>query len=235
MRQSMRYPLILLLSTLPVAAFAQGFEGVVVDLQYQKYDLRAGSGIDSLEGNLDAAWSFGTFGAQVGLTLGKEIDSSDDLDFGQYKGIALHGTADVSDSFRLGAMLAYDNRADDIYMYAVEALYLGGPLRVEGRVGDSRDNDDPFSLVEAKGSYAFGSAITARAGLHNSNYGEGSYRVFSLGAGYSFGETAEVYADFGRHRTETSTTSDTGNVISLGVRLNLGGDGNRLFSYQPLN
>ncbi len=231
----MRYPLILILSTFPVAAMAQGFEGAVVDLQYQKYDSGSSSELDSLEGNLDAAWSFGTFGAQVGLAIGKEVDSSSDIDFDQYNGVALHATADVSDSLRLGAMMAVDNRADEIYVYALEALYLGGPLRVEGRIGDSLEDDQPFTLTEVKGDYAFG-AISARAGLHRTDFGAaGSYRVFSLGAGYAFSDAGQVYADIGHHRTDDGTSTDSGNVISLGVRFDLGGDGERLFSYQPLN
>ena len=231
----MRYPLILSLSAIPLAATAQGFEGAVVDLQFQRYD-SGPSDLNSLEGTLDAAWGFGTFGAQVGLVMGKKIDSSDDIDFGQYNGLALHATADVSDGFRLGAMLAADNRADEIYLYAAEALYIGGPLRVEGRIGDSFDNDEPFSLVEVKGDYAIGNALTARAGLHDRDFGAGgSYRVFSLGAGYAFSDTGQVYADIGHHKSNTATTSESGSVVSLGVRFDLGGDGERLFSYQPLN
>jgi predicted porin len=234
----MRYPLILILATLPVAApvaaTAQGFEGAVGDLQFQMYDYGP-SDLNSLEGTLDASWLFGGFGTQVGLVLGKAIDSSSDIDFDQYNGIALHGTVDVAQGFRLGAMMAADNRADEIYLYAAEALYIGGPVRVEGRIGDSLDDDQPFSLFEVKGDYAFPNAFSARANWHDSDYGTGSYEVFSLGAGYAFSDTGQLYADFGRHETETGATSESGNVISLGIRFDLGGDGERLFSYQPLN
>ena len=232
----MKTPLILILTTLPGLAAAQGFEGPVADLQYQKYDRGDGQNVDSLEGTLDAAWSFGTLGAQVGLSLGKEIDSSDDIDFEQYNGVAAHLTADVSDTLRLGAMALVDNQTSDIAFYAVEALYLGGPLRVEGRLGDSLDTDD-FTLVEAKGSYAFGSAFSARAGYHYTEEDAGaSYRVLSLGAGYKVNDGMEVYADVSRHKTDLGAAGSTsGDLFNLGVRLNLGGDSSRMFSYQPLN
>lgn len=231
----MRYSLILILATLPVAATAQGFEGTVADLQFQKYD-SGSSDLNRLEGTLDASWLFGTFGTQVGLVIGKTIDSSSDIDFDQYNGIALHGTADVAEGFRIGAMLAADNRADEIYLYAAEALYVGGPVRVEGRIGDSLDNDEPFSLFELNGDYAFGNALSARARWHDSDFGDaGSYQVFSIGAGYAFSDTGQLYADLGHTETETGSASESGSVISLGVRFDLGGDGERLFSYKPLN
>lgn len=236
----MRTPLIMVLTSLsvmpsitPKAALAQGFEGTVVDLQYQRYDLGA-SELDSLEGRLDAAWAFGTFGAQLGLTIGKDVDNSGDINFRSYNGLALHATADVSDSLRLGAMLAADSVRDEVYVYAAEALYMAGPLRVEGRIGDSLEDDERFSLFEAKGAYSFG-ALSARAGLHQTSLGGGaSYGVFSIGAGYAIGDTAEVYADIGRHKTDNGTATDRGNVINLGVRFDLGGDSSRMFTYEPL-
>ena len=232
----MQKSLIMIMATLPGLATAQGFEDAVADLQYQKYDDGAGFEVDSVEGYLDAAWGFGMFGAQVGLTLGKEIDSSADIDFNQYNGLTAHVTADLSDSLRLGAMVLADNQADGIALYAAEALYLAGPLRVEGRVGDSLDTDD-FRLLEVKGSYAIGNAFSARAGFHSSDYGaDGDYRVFSLGAGYKVGDSMEVYADLSRHKNDFGTGGVyKGDLLNLGVRFDLGGDGERLFSYQPLN
>jgi hypothetical protein len=232
----MKTPLILILATLPSLAAAQGFEGAVTDLQYQKYDRGNGQKIDSLEGTLDAAWTFGTFGTQVGLSLGKEVDSSDDIDFQQYNGLAAHLTADVSDTLRLGAMALVDNRTSGVAFYAAEALYLGGPLRIEGRIGDSLETED-YSILEARGSYAFGPAFTARAGYHYTDQGAaGSYRVFSIGAGYQINDGLQVYADIGRHKTDLGASgSSTGDLFNLGVRFNLGGDSGRMFSYQPLN
>ncbi|HEY6918101.1 MAG TPA: hypothetical protein VI412_02510 [Tabrizicola sp.] len=232
----MKTPLILLLATLPSLAAAQGFEGSVVDLQYQKYNRGDGQKIDSLEGTFDAATSFGMLGAQVGLSLGKEVDSSDDISFDQYNGLALHLTADAGDNLRLGAMALVDNRTSGVAFYAAEALYLGGPLRIEGRIGDSLETED-YSILEAKGSYAFGSAFTARAGYHDTDRGAGGgYRVLSVGAGYQVNDGLELYADVGRHKTDLGAAgSSKGSVIDLGVRFNLGGDSSRMFSFQPLN
>lgn len=231
----MQKTLILALASLPTIAAAQSFEGAVGDLQFQKYDAGP-SEVDSLEGYLDAAWGFGMMGAQVGLTLGKEIDSSDDIDFQQFNGLTAHVTADVSDSLRLGAMLTTNNQTSGIALYAAEALYLAGPLRVEGRLGDSLDSDD-VSLFEVKGSYGIGSAFSARGGYHYTDYGsgDGHYRVISLGAGYRLGDSMELYADLSRHKTDTGASEVSGDILNLGVRFDLGGDGERLFSYQPLN
>jgi len=172
-------------------------------------------------------------GAQLGLTLGKEIDSSADIDLRQYNGLTAHLTFDVSDSLRLGAMALADNQTDDIAFYAAEALYTAGPLRVEGRLGDSLDTDD-FTLVEARGTYAIGSALSARAGYQYSDFGvDGSYRVLSLGAGYQINDGMEVYADLSRHKNDTGAGGTyQGNLFNLGVRFNLGGDDDRLFTYQ---
>lgn len=237
----MQKPLALLLATLPLMSLpalaeAQGFEGAAGELQYQHYDDGAGFTVDSVEGYLDAAWAFGRMGAQVGLTLGKEIDSSADIDFNQYSGLTAHLTADVSDSLRIGTMALIDNESDGIYFYAAEALYLNGPLRLEGRLGDSLTSDYDYTLVEAKASYAFGSAFTARAGFHNSDFGaDGSYRVMTLGAGYKLNDSTELYADLSRHRNEFAGIGTyNGDLIHLGVRFGLGGDSSRLFTYQPL-
>lgn len=232
----MRTTAVLLFTLIPTLAAAQGFEGAVADLQYQKYD--SGSfELDSVEGHLDAAWSFGgPFGAQIGLTLGKEIDSSDDIDLQQYNGLAAHLTMDATDSLRLGVMALIDNKTPDVAFYAAEALYLAGPLRVEGRIGDSLDSDD-YNLLEARGAWTFGSALSARAGYHYTDFGaEGSYRVLSLGAGYRINDGMEVYADLGHHKTDAGIDGTSkGEVINLGVRFGLGGDSDRLFSFQPLN
>lgn len=231
----MKTTLILLLATIPSVAAAQGFEGAVAELQYQKYDDGAGYKVDSLEGYMDAAWTFGRIGTQVGLTLGKEIDSSDDIDLRQYNGLTAHLTMDASDSLRLGVMALTDNNGAGVSHYAAEALYLSGPIRVEGRLGDSLDTDD-YTLLEARGSYAFGTALTARAGYHHSDYGvDGTYRVLSLGAGYKVNDGMEVYADLSRHKNDFGGGEVyRGDLVNLGVRFGLGGDSDRLFSYQPL-
>ena len=63
-------------------------------------------------------------------------------------------------------------------------MYFAGPLRLEGRVGDSLDSDD-FHMVEARGTWSFGSAFSARATYQLSDYSEDrSYRVFTLGGAY---------------------------------------------------
>ncbi|HLQ19462.1 MAG TPA: porin [Tabrizicola sp.] len=231
----MKTPLILFLALSPSIAAAQSFEGAAAELQYQRYDDGAGFDVDSLEGYMDASWTFGLIGAQVGLTLGKEIDSSDDIDLRQYNGLAAHLTMDASDSLRLGVMALTDNRGSGVSHYAAEALYLAGPVRVEGRLGDSLDTDD-YTLFEARGSYAFGAALTARAGYHFSDYGtDGSYRVMSLGAGYQVNDGLEVYADLSRHKNDFGGGEVyRGDIVNLGVRFGLGGDPGKLFTYQPL-
>jgi hypothetical protein len=93
----MRIPLVLLLSTLPGAVMAQGFEGAVTELQFQHCDNGEGFDVNTVEGNLDAAWSFGTLGAQLGLIFAKEVDSSTDTDLRSQNGFAEHLTAEVSD------------------------------------------------------------------------------------------------------------------------------------------
>jgi hypothetical protein len=222
----------------PVMAAAQSYEGAVVDLQYQKYDDGAGFEVDSIEGTLDASWNFGGFGVQAGLVLGKEIDSSADIDFSQFNGLALHLTTDVGNALRLGGMIAADDD-NGIYLYAAEALYLNGPLRVEGRLGDSFDNGDPYGLAEIKGSYALGSAFSAKLGMHYSDYGdEGYYQVFSLGAGYKVTPGTEIYAGISRHTNDFGVGGGeaNGDLLNLGVRFDLGGNGSeKVFSYQPLN
>lgn len=221
----------------PLSAYAQAYQGAVVDLQYQFYDEGSAYDISAVEGTLDALWQFGTFGVQAGLVLGKVVDSSSDLDFSQYNGLAVHLTGDVSDNLRLGVMAAANNGYDGVYLYAAEALYLSGPLRIEGRIGDSFDNGDEFSLAEVKGSYAVTGPISVRFGTHYSDYGDhGHYNTYTIGAGYQLSSGTEVYADIGRHKNDFGPGNGdaTGNLLSLGVRLNLGG-ADKAFSYQPLN
>lgn len=233
----MRTTAVLLFTLIPTLAAAQGFEGAVGDLQYQKYDDGAGFDVDTIKGHLDAAWGFGgALGAQIGLTLGKEIDSSDDIDLRQYNGVTAHLTMDASDSLRLGVMALIDNQTPDVAFYAAEALYFAGPLRLEGRVGDSLDSDD-FHMVEARGTWSFGSAFSARATYQLSDYSEDrSYRVFTLGGAYKINDGTELYADIGRHKNDFGVDGVyKGDVVYLGVRFNLGGDGERLFTFQPMN
>lgn len=227
------------LALLPAMASAQSYEGTVVDLQYQRYEDDSGFDYDGIEGTLDASWRFGGFGVQAGLTLGKVLDNSDDIDFGQYNALAVHLTTDVSDSLRLGAMVAADNQVDGVFLYAAEALYLGGPVRVEGRIGDSFDNSNEYALFEVNGAYALGDALSARMGLTYNDYGpNGYYQVLSVGAGYKLNQGTEVYAGLG-HVTNDAGAGEpklNGSVVNLGVRFDLGGNGSdKMFSFQPLN
>ena len=71
----MKILIVAALALVPVAASAQSYQGAVVDLQFQKYDDGAGFDVGSVEGQLDALWQpGGTFGVQLGLTLGKEVE-----------------------------------------------------------------------------------------------------------------------------------------------------------------
>lgn len=229
----------LALALLPGAVSAQAFEGAVVDLQFQRYDDGGGFKVDSLEGTLDATWQFGRFGAQAGLVLGKEVNGIEDIDLRSYQGVALHLTADATDTLRLGAMMAADNNFDGVYLYAAEALYLAGPLRVEGRIGDSFDKGDPYGLFEVNGSYAITGPLAVRFGTHYSDFGAGSYyNTFTLGAGYTTPAGTEFYADVGRHTTDAGAGADAlhGSLFNLGVRFDLGAGGSdKAFRYQPLN
>jgi hypothetical protein len=60
--------------------------------------------------------------------------------------------------------------------------------------------------------------------------------VLTLGAGYKLGDSTELYADLSRHTNDLGGFgSVSGSLVNLGVRFDLGGDAERLFSYQPLN
>ena len=226
------------LALFPSIASAQAYEGAVVDLRYQHYEDNSGYDVSSVGGTLDASWIFGRIGLQAGLSLGKEIDSTDDLDLEQTNSLALHLLTDVSDSLRLGAMVSTDDVADGAEFYAAEALYFSGPLRVEGRLGDTFDNSTPYTLLEVKGSYAIGSALTARAGMHYADFDDaGHYSTLSIGAGYKVSQQTEVYADIKHHNNDFGSSGDDyhGSVVNLGVRFDLGGStSGKAFSYMPM-
>ncbi|WP_431299026.1 porin [Tabrizicola sp. BL-A-41-H6] len=223
----------------PVMASAQAYEGAVVDLRYRHYEDNSGFDMNTIGGTLDASWMFGRVGLQAGLFLGKDIDSSDDIDLEHTSALALHLTTDVSDSLRLGAMASADGIADGTEFFAAEALYLAGPVRVEARLGDTFDNSTPYTLFEVMGSYALGNALTARAGMHYADFDEGGhYGTLSLGAGYKVSGQTEIYADLKHHNNDGgSLYGDAhGSVINLGVRFDLGGSTSaKTFSYMPLN
>ena len=227
------------LAVLPAAVSAQAYQGAAVELHFQKYETNNGFDLTSVEGNLDALWQLGgSLGVQAGLTLGKQIDSSDDIDLQQYNAVSLHLTADASDALRFGLLVSADNQADGIALVAGEALYLAGPLRVEGRLGDSFDKDFDYTLFEVNGSYAVTGPLAVRFGTSYSDFGDnGFYRVFTLGAGYTLGSGTEVYADLSRHTNDfgASDPQDTGSIVDIGVRFDLGaGDTGKAFRYQPL-
>lgn len=230
--------LIAALALFPSIASAQAYEGAVVDLRYRYYQDNSGYDLSSLGGTLDASWMFGRIGLQAGLFLGKDVDSSDDIDLDQTNALALHLITDVSDSLRLGAMVSTDDVADGAEFYAAEALYFSGPLRVEGRLGDTFDNSTPYSLFELKGSYAIGNALTARAGMHYADFDDaGHYGTLSIGAGYKVSGQTEVYADIKRHTNDFGTAGGDfrGSVVNLGVRFDLGGaTSSKAFSYMPM-
>ena len=173
---------------------------------------------------------------QVGLSLGKAVNSVDDIDLRHYHGAALHLTAEASDSLRFGAMVAADNAFDRVYLYAAEALYTSGPLRIEGRLGDSFDNDHPFSLFEVDGAFSFNGPLSLRLGTKFTDLGAaGNTSLFTVGAGYTLGNGTALHADYGR-QSGASAVGDGGSLLNLGVRFNLGaGSPDTAFRYQPLN
>ena len=115
--------LIAVLAAVPLPALAQGFVRAAGEFQYQKHD-DADFDVDSVQGYLDTASMLGTFGAQVGVTPGKEIGRSPDIDVRQYNAVAVHAITDPSDILRRGATVLADNEADGIALYAAEALFI---------------------------------------------------------------------------------------------------------------
>lgn len=234
-----KFSLFTLLARLPLPATAQTFEGAAVDLQYQHYNDGLGLNVDTAEAYGDAAWDFGTVGAQIGLGYLSEVDSSVLLDFRQFPTATLHLTTDVSDKLRLGAMGASDLNDGGIYLYAAEGLYISGPLRVEARLGSSFDDNEPFTMAELFGSYALTGSLNLRAGLQNSDYGgAGFYHVARLGLGYYINDGTEIYADSARHGNTFGGGSPTykGALWYVGARFDLGSKGdNRLLNFQSWN
>lgn len=232
----MKSTLFALLTVLPLSATAQTFEGASVELQYQHYDDGDGFTVGTAEGYLDAAWNFGTFGTQIGLSYVGEIDSSVPFDYTQFRSIALHLTTDVSENLRLGAMIAANDAADGINLYAAEALYLDGPLRVEARLGDNFDDVDPYRLAEVLGSYDINEALNLRAGAVYMDFGNsGFYHVARLGLGYDIADRTEIYVDYARHGNNFGGGSPTynGSLWYVGLNFDLGNKGSdRLFNYQ---
>ena len=222
------------LALFPVMASAQAYEGTIAELRYRHYSADDFD-LNSIGGTMDASWMFGRIGIQAGLYIGKDIDSSDDFDLDHSSALSLHLTTDVSDALRLGALVSADSISDGNELFAAEALYLSGPVRIEGRLGDTLDSTD-YTLFEANGSYAIGNALTARGGVRYADIGDGSYSTFSLGAGYKLSGQTELYADVKRHKSDFGGgDSEHGNVLNLGVRFGLGGNTDKTFSYMPLN
>ena len=89
--------LIAVLAAVPLPALAQGFVRAAGEFQYQKHDYGADFDVDSVQGYLDTASMLGTFGAQVGVTPGKEIGRWADIDVRQYNAVAVHAITDPSD------------------------------------------------------------------------------------------------------------------------------------------
>lgn len=228
-----------LLALLPLPAAAQTFEGATVELQYQHYDDGLGFTVGTAEAYADAAWTFGAVGAQIGLSYISEVDSSAVIDLQQIRMASLHLTTDVSDTLRLGALIAADADGEGVYLYAVEGLYLAGPLRVEARLGSSFDDSEPYQLAEVLGSYDVTDRLKLRAGAHYADFGDaGFYHVARLGLGYDVSDRTEVYVDSARHGNYFGGGSPTytGSLWYVGARFDLGRKGdNRLFNFQTWN
>lgn len=228
-----------LLALFPLPAAAQSFEGANLELQYQHYDDGAGFTVGTAEAYANAGWSFGSFGTQIGLAYISEVDSSAAIDFLQFRSAALHLTMDASDQLRLGAMVAVDITEGVAYLYAIEGLYLSGPLRLEARLGDSFDDASPFALAEITGSYDLSGGFKLRGGALYNDYGtHGFYHVARLGVGYDVNPSTEVYVDYARHGNNFGGGGPTsnGSLWHVGLKVDLGGTGdNRLFNYHIWN
>jgi len=125
-------------------AQAQSFDGATIEINRQDYDDGNGFSVEQFEVYGDLAFSFGDFGVQLGLAYAEERGSSDpNLDFMDYNGIAAHLFYDVNEMWRIGLMLSDDSFDDADYGIALEAIYLNGPVRLEGRVGSYVAPDDP--------------------------------------------------------------------------------------------
>lgn len=235
----MKSTILALLALLPLPATAQSFEGASVELQYQHYDDGLGFTVGTAESYADAAWSFGAVSAQIGLSYISEVDSSAAIDFRQFRSATLHLATDASDQLRLGAMVATETDGDGVYLYAVEGLYLAGPLRAEARLGSAFDDSDPYRMAEILGSYNLNDRLRLRAGVHYADYGDfGFYHVARFGLGYDLNDRTEVYADFARHGIYFGGGGPTytGSLWYVGLRLDLGTKGdNRLFNFHTWN
>lgn len=228
----------LLLSVL--AAQAQTFEGATARFEYLHYDDGAGFTVSQVNAGADVAFRFaGGFGVQLGVNGMTEVASSDSfLPFQTIGGVAVHKFYDVSDTTRLGALVAYDTFNGGDWFLGLEATHVDGPWRFEARAGHYFSAVEPAWLVEGFGSYAVTDRFRLRGYLRNVDYGAGFgyYRLAGLGASVAVSDRIALYGDYALMWNDFGTPPVyRGAVISAGltIKLNGAGDSDRMFTYKP--
>lgn len=224
----------------PLAAQSMGgFQAGSVALEYETYDDGDGFNVTWIDASADLAYGLSDqFGVQLGLGYMKEIDSSDPfLDFRTITGVELHGFYDVTAEIRAGVMYAFDTYNDGDSFYGIEGIYLGGPIRVEGRYGVYQSDFEDVSLFEVNGAYDFGSGFSILGSFQNLDYGDvfGHYRLLALGASYDVTDALTVYGKYGWNENDFGFGDVyNGTNITLGVKASFGGSAaDKMFTYDP--
>ncbi|MEM7291517.1 MAG: porin [Pseudomonadota bacterium] len=161
------------------------------------------------------------------------------LDLGGYRfadldesatNITLHTNLHTSGNASFGAFYGRDNvDGPDFQFYGVEAGFDAGPADIEGYLGrqdvtDFSGLDGTLFGISVISDLSDDWQIRASYDLVDNFTGALDFGLFSIGANYTIGDTAELYGNLGTAHISSPIVSGSSNeaYVNLGVRINFG-------------
>jgi hypothetical protein len=214
-------PVAILLATLPLSAFAQGFTGGDLGIEYNAPTDGSDFGGTTYTGGVEYGFAR-NFSVALNLSAYKLENINTTA-----ANATLHLTYHMSNIASFGLFSASDGvEGDDGATYTNSTIgieagtdFMGGDIG--GYIG-RLDGDDTFTVLGVDGEYAFARGISAIGGLDLLTNNDVTNSQVSIGAKYAMQQGPEFYAKIGSTREESALNTDTSTFIGIGASVSFG-------------
>ncbi|WP_019953656.1 hypothetical protein [Yoonia vestfoldensis] len=209
------------------AAFAQGFSGGSVGIEYSEFDDLTVYEKTTFRAALE-------YGLTPVIAIGGNLSyySFADADNLDLVNLTLHGIYDLNSEISVGLWFSresLDSSSNNLEIdnYGVEAAYNAGPVSAQGYFGVGEVEDTDLTYFGLDGNYAFGNGVSVIGSYEIVSIEETTeqdYSTFELGAAYTLASGPAFFAKVGNLMFEDSVISDNEVYYAIGATYEFGGD-----------
>lgn len=213
-------------------AFAQGFTGGSVGIEYSDFDELEGLAKTTFSGSAEFAIT-PQFSVAGSLSTYNYEDQPDDVELYNY---TVHAIYNLNSDVSLGAFagrdrLDFGGGTQDVDNYGIEAAYVAGPVELQGYVGTGDAEGTDLTYFGISTDYGLGNGFSVLGAYDLVDVDDEGFRFSTIefGGAYTFGSGPSVFAKVGQVTFETGGFSNDDNYFAIGATFGFGAKGGTTF------